>query len=493
MRSELVIRLRLRPDRAVGAPDRRRPRRDRRPGRALLPHARRAARRGHDDGLRVHAPARRARAVRADLVPVARAAARRDRPRAGARRHRGLLARLGGPLHATTATTTSEIHQSLLVLKALTYAPTGGIVAAPTTSLPERDRRRAQLGLPLLLAPRRDADAARDAADGLPRRGRGVARTGCCGRSRAIPADAADHVRARRRAAARRAGARVAAGLRGVAAGAGRQRRLDAAPARRLRRGARRALPDARPRRAARRQRRGRCARSLLEWLEDGWRRPDAGIWEVRGPEPALHALEGDGVGRVRPRRALARGVRPGRAGRALARHCATRSTPRCSTARWSEEKQAFTQSYDSDELDASVLLMPLVGFLPADRRAHRLDRRGDPPRADAWTGSSSATARRTTAASTASGRARACSCRARSGSRMHSRCRASTTRRASCSSGCSTCATTSACSRRSTTRVAGRQLGNFPQAFTHLALVNTALILSEQGSLRRREHAAPR
>ena len=32
----------------------------------------------------------------------------------------------------------------------------------------------------------------------------------------------------------------------------------------------------------------------------------------------------------------------------------------------WSEEKQAFTQSYDSPDLDASVLLIPLVGFLPA-------------------------------------------------------------------------------------------------------------------------------
>jgi GH15 family glucan-1,4-alpha-glucosidase len=33
----------------------------------------------------------------------------------------------------------------------------------------------------------------------------------------------------------------------------------------------------------------------------------------------------------------------------------------------WSEKKQAFAQSYDSDALDASVLLMPAVGFIDAD------------------------------------------------------------------------------------------------------------------------------
>ena len=32
----------------------------------------------------------------------------------------------------------------------------------------------------------------------------------------------------------------------------------------------------------------------------------------------------------------------------------------------WSEKRQAYAQSFDSDELDAAQLLMPLVGFLPA-------------------------------------------------------------------------------------------------------------------------------
>ena len=32
----------------------------------------------------------------------------------------------------------------------------------------------------------------------------------------------------------------------------------------------------------------------------------------------------------------------------------------------WSEKRQAFAQAFDSDELDAAVLLMPIYGFLPA-------------------------------------------------------------------------------------------------------------------------------
>ena len=47
----------------------------------------------------------------------------------------------------------------------------------------------------------------------------------------------------------------------------------------------------------------------LIEFIEKGWREPDDGIWEVRGPAPALHPLQGHGLGGRRPGRAHARGV----------------------------------------------------------------------------------------------------------------------------------------------------------------------------------------
>ena len=45
----------------------------------------------------------------------------------------------------------------------------------------------------------------------------------------------------------------------------------------------------------------------------------------------------------------------------------ARRSTPRCASAAYNEQLGAFVQSYDDTRLDASVLMIPLVGFLPAD------------------------------------------------------------------------------------------------------------------------------
>ena len=122
-------------------------------------------------------------------------------------------------------------------------------------------RQRAQLGLPAVLAARRHPHPARHDERRHLRRGGGMARL-AAPRRRGLSRRDADHVRAPRRAAADRMGGGLAAGLRRFDAGAGRQRRAPAVPARRLWRGDGRLRPVAQGRAGLDRGRLGAAARA---------------------------------------------------------------------------------------------------------------------------------------------------------------------------------------------------------------------------------------
>jgi GH15 family glucan-1,4-alpha-glucosidase len=103
-----------------------------------------------------------------------------------------------------------------------------------------------------------------------------------------------------------------------------------------------------------------------MEFVEGHWDLPDQGIWELRGPPQALV------YSRVMAWVAMDRGVR------AIERDHLEGPVDRWRQVRDAIHEQvcsqgynakvgAFTQAYGSDELDASVLMMPLVGFLPID------------------------------------------------------------------------------------------------------------------------------
>jgi GH15 family glucan-1,4-alpha-glucosidase len=95
------------------------------------------------------------------------------------------------------------------------------------------------------------------------------------------------------------------------------------------------------------------------------WRETDAGMWEMRG-EPRHH-LSSKVLCWVALDRAVKLADQLGM--HANVEHWATeRDMIRDAvlTRGWSEARQAYAQSFDSDELDAAQLLMPILGFLPA-------------------------------------------------------------------------------------------------------------------------------
>lgn len=109
--------------------------------------------------------------------------------------------------------------------------------------------------------------------------------------------------------------------------------------------------------------------RSRLDWICENWQRPDAGLWEMRNREE--HFVFSKVMNWV----ALDRGVRLADK-RALPANRARwiqerdRIYEEVMTRGWNEKRRAFTQFYGSEDLDASVLIMPLVFFMaPNDPR----------------------------------------------------------------------------------------------------------------------------
>jgi len=256
------------------------------------------------------------------------------------------------------------VHTSLLVLKALTYLPTGGIVAAPTTSLPERiggvrnwDYRYCWLRdatftlLAMMNAGFTDeAHAWRNwllrAVAGDPANAQilyGV------GGERRISEFELDWLPGYAGSQPVRIGnaahEQFQLDVYGEVMDALHQARIDGLPA------------D---------DHAWSLQRNLMDFLEGAWALPDEGIWEVRGPR--RHFTHSKVLAWVAFDRAVDTVERFDLQG-PVERWRRIRDEIHEEVCReaFDVRLNSFTQAYGSDELDASTLLIPLVGFLPAD------------------------------------------------------------------------------------------------------------------------------